>query len=200
MTLPMYRRSLRRSSVERKLRWPAIARRSVVSSYSKRDPASLREWQDRKLLFWFCRCDGSFCLLCVFGPGRCDSLEPSIGDRLSQVLGGMAHDEQENATLGVLPAKPVKTLVQVSFGNRHDGLLRMREGVLQCRDDLRFIRRGFLQTFQVDIRRRRCSHHFVEVIVRRRDVQEDFGKRAHVVSGPPRVFIRGNCLRQANEL
>src|SRR6266446_8281330 len=59
-------------------------------------------------------------LLCVLGPRWNHSDETRIGDRLAQMLGGMANDKQEHATLSVLSAEPVQALVEVGVGHGRD--------------------------------------------------------------------------------
>lgn len=57
----------------------------------------------------------------------------------------------------------------------------------------------FSMFLQVEARWWRGADHFVEVVVRRADMQEDFGKRAHIRRGPPRIFLGGDGFRQVCE-
>ena len=48
----------------------------------------------------------------VFGPWRRDAGKAGVGDRLSEMLGGVADDEEQDAALGVLATEPVEALVR----------------------------------------------------------------------------------------
>src|SRR6266550_2701725 len=75
-------------------------------------------------------------LLGAFGQRRNHSDEALIGDRLPQMLGGMANDKQKHATFGVLSAEPVQGLVEVGVGHGRDRLASVRERVLKRGDNL----------------------------------------------------------------
>ena len=67
----------------------------------------------------------------IFSPGWRDAGKAGVGDRLSEMLGGVADDEEQNAALGVLAAEPVQALVEVGVGHGFDGGLGVGEGIFQ---------------------------------------------------------------------
>ncbi len=110
----------------------------------------------------------------VLGPGRSDAGHAGIGDGLSKVLGGVAHDEEQNAALSILAAEPVQALVEVGVRHGFDRRFRVREGVFQCGDDFGFVGGGFLEGLAIESSRWRRADQFVQVVVRRANVQEHF--------------------------
>src|SRR5216683_3059594 len=106
----------------------------------------------RSLWFWF------LLLLGVFGPRRNHSNQTRIGDRLAQMLGGMANNKQENSALGILSTKPVQALVEVGVGHSRNRLAGMGKRVLERGDNLGLVSGGLLQPLHIDAGRRGCSH------------------------------------------
>src|SRR5713226_2081781 len=111
------------------------------------------------------------------------------------MLGGVADDKQEHATLGVLSAKPVQALVEVGVGHGRDRLAGMGERVLERGNNLGLVGGRRLHTINIDAGRRGCANELIDVVVGSRYVQEYFGKGAHIGRRTPSVLIGGYSLR-----
>src|SRR3954470_6851212 len=72
-------------------------------------------------------------LPCIFGPWRNNADETGVGDRLSEMLGGVADDKQQGAAFRILATEPVHALVEVCIRHRFDGLLGVRKRLLESR-------------------------------------------------------------------
>jgi hypothetical protein len=128
----------------------------------------------------------------VFGPGWYHANEARVGDRLSQVLRRVTDNEEQYATLGIFPAKPVKALFQVGIRHRSYGLFCVNERVLHGGDDLCFVDSGFFQIPYVHTTGRRGSYEFVQVVIGATNVQEHFRKRPNIRRGTPIELVGRN--------
>jgi hypothetical protein len=72
---------------------------------------------------------GGLRLFGILGPGWNDANDSGINDRLTQMLGGMANDKQQDAALGILAAKPVQAFVEIGIRHGFDRSFRVSEGI-----------------------------------------------------------------------
>src|SRR5579863_10088221 len=128
--------------------WPGATRRFTLSTAIRSPKRRVRLWVvmvgaesikhlnlaqppvARCLLLVF----GRTLLLCrlfhVLGPRRHNADKSRVGDRLTEVLGGVANDEEQNAAFGIFAAEPVQAFIQVGVGHGLNRLLRVRERIL----------------------------------------------------------------------